>query len=361
LANSGHSQPPSFFRQLASLTIRMEWSQFDPLGGVRGMLGVALPLAAGFLFGNLTDGVIAASGALALGVGSFQKYKQSHPSAILLGGLVMGLSTWVGTLAGHWPWLAILCVALWGFAGGLLFELNLPTSFVGNKAVLAILIAGGYPSDGEQALRRALLVFLGGVVQFLLALLEGRLRERGGGRRRVSGEAPSFSKTLPVFLKNMKPPASLFQGALRLSVALAASDILSRFLGAQRAYWMPMTVLIILRPDFDQTFGRGLGRIAGTLAGVGLATGLTLWLHPRPWVLALFVLLFSWLCFTLFAVNYALYAVVLTAYVVFMVTLAGMPEAAAARDRLIGNLAGGFFALLVFWLWPVGKKKSDSL
>ncbi len=340
------------------MTTKMDWSQFDPLGGVRGMLGVALPLAAGFLLGNLTDGVITASGALALGVGSFQKNKQSHPGAILLGGLVMGLSTWIGTLAGHWLWLSVLCVALWGFVGGLLFELNLPTSFVGNKAILAILIAGGYPSGLEQALHRALLVFLGGLVQSLLALLEGPLRERWGGRARVSGEAPSLSKTLPAFLSNLKPPSPLFQGALRLSLALAASDILSRFLGAQRAYWMPMTVLIILRPEFDQTFGRGLGRMAGTLAGVGLATALTLWLHPQAWMLALLILLFSWLCFTLFAVNYALFAVALTAYVVFMVTMGGVPEAAAARDRVIGNLAGGFFALAVFLLWPVGKSKS---
>jgi uncharacterized membrane protein YccC len=339
----------------------MDWSQFDPLGGVRGMLGVALPLEAGFLFGNLTDGVIAASGALALGVGSFQKNKQSHPGAILLGGLVMGLSTFIGTLAGHWPWAAVFCVALWGFVGGLLFELNLPVSFVGNKAILAMLIAGGYPSDGTQALHRALLVFLGGLIQSLLAVLEGPLRERWGGRPRISGEAPSWIKTFPVFLANVKPPSPLFQGALRLSLALAASYILSRFLGTQRAYWMPMTVLIILRPEFDQTFGRGLGRMAGTLAGVGLATGLTLWLHPQPLALALLVLLFSWLCFTLFAVNYALFAAALTAYVVFMVTLGGMPEAAAARDRLIGNLAGGFFALLVFSLWPVGgKNKSDE-
>jgi hypothetical protein len=53
-----------------------------------------------------------------------------------------------------------------------------------------------------------------------------------------------------------------------------------------------------------------------------------------------------------------------TAYAVFMVTLAGMPEETAAVDRLIGNLLGGTFAMLVFVLWPIrngGGEKTAEL
>ncbi|HVM32224.1 MAG TPA: FUSC family protein [bacterium] len=348
---------PNPWGRFSRLTLKTDWSQWDPLGGLRGMLGVAFPLIAGFAAGRLTDGVIGASGALALGLGSFQKDKQTHPGVLLLGALAMALSTCLGTLTGHWLWLSLGLASLWGFAGGLLFELDLPLSFVGNKAILALLIAGGYPSDFPAALHRSLLVLSGGFVQALLAWAEGSLRVWRGGRPRAWGGAPSFSKTLAPFKANLAFASPLFQGALRLALALGLSDLGSRFLSLQRAYWVPLTVLIILRPEFDQTFGRGLGRLAGTFLGVGFATALSLWLHPHPLVLALFVLLFSWLCFTLFAVNYALFALALTAYVVFMVTLGGMNEEAAARDRLLGTLAGGLFAMLVFGLWPVGRKK----
>ena len=328
------------------------------------MTGVAIPLILGLTLGNPTAGVIAASGALALGVGSFQKNKQSHPLAILLGGFVMGLSTLVGTLAGHWVAAAVALLGLWGFAGGLLFELNLAVSFVGIKAVLAILIAGGYPSDGGHAALRALLVLSGGMIQALLAVVEGPLRKRWGGTPRVSGETPSFSKTYPAFISQLHPRSFIFQTALRLGVALVLSDSLARALSLQRSYWLPMTVLIVLRPEFQQTFSRGLARMAGTVAGVGLATLLTLAVRPNSVELAGLVLVFAGLCFAFFSVNYAAFALCVTAYAVFMVTLAGMPEETAALDRLIGNLLGGTFAMLVFVLWPIrndGGEKTAEL
>lgn len=335
----------------------MQWSQFDPLGGLRGMLGVALPLSAGLLTGNLINGVIAASGALALGMGSFQKNKQVHPLVIFWGGIVMALSTLLGTLGGHSWALAIFLAGVWGFTGGLLGELNLSLSFVGTKAILAVLIAGGFPSDLKHAALRSLLVLSGGLAQSLLAVAEGHLREWLGGKRRATGQSPSFRKTIPVFFANLKWASPLFQGALRLGAALAAADGLSRFMELQKAYWLPLTVLIVLRPDFNQTFGRGLARMAGTLAGVALASGLTLLTHPTPAALIFLILSFAWLCFTFFAVNYTLFAMGLTAYVVFMVNLAGMPEPTAAMDRVIATLTGGFFAMLVFVLWPVRQKK----
>lgn len=321
------------------------------------MLGVAIPLSAGLLTENLTNGVIAASGALALGMGSFQKNKQVHPLVILWGGIVMALSTLLGTLGGHSWVLAVFLAGIWGFTGGLLGELTLSLSFVGTKAILAVLIAGGFPSDLRHAALRSFLVLCGGLTQSLLAVAEGPLREWAGGERRATGEAPSFRKTVPAFLSHLKWPSPLFQGALRLSVALAASDGLSRFMELQKAYWLPLTVLIVLRPDFDQTFGRGLARMAGTLGGVALASGLTLLTHPSSGALVFLILSFAWVCFTFFAVNYTLFAAGLTAYVVFMVNLAGMPERAAALDRLTATLIGGFFAMLVFVLWPARQKK----
>jgi uncharacterized membrane protein YccC len=69
-------------------------------------------------------------------------------------------------------------------------------------------------------------------------------------------------------------PSTTFRHALRLSVYATASDALGRWLGRNRPYWLPLTVAVVLKPDFSSTYSRGVLQRAGTFAGLGLATTL---------------------------------------------------------------------------------------
>ncbi len=59
-----------------------------------------------------------------------------------------------------------------------------------------------------------------------------------------------------------------------MAAAVAVAVILSRTLETPRAYWLPMTTVLVLKPEFTVTFTRGLLRIAGTIAGLLLATAM---------------------------------------------------------------------------------------
>ena len=60
--------------------------------------------------------------------------------------------------------------------------------------------------------------------------------------------------------------------------------------------------------------------------------------------------------YTLLRVNYLAYSVCITAFIAFMLTLAGIPEPVVAVNRVIGTIAGGFTALVVHSAWSASER-----
>ena len=58
-------------------------------------------------------------------------------------------------------------------------------------------------------------------------------------------------------------------------------DAIGRAVNWHRTYWLPMTVAIVLKPDFTATFSRGVLRVVGTLSGLAFATCCSTSSRPR--------------------------------------------------------------------------------
>ncbi len=70
-----------------------------------------------------------------------------------------------------------------------------------------------------------------------------------------------------------RAPVSILRANLTLRSAaccFALADALGRTLDLPRGYWVPMTVAIILKPDFAATFTHGLGATVGLVLATGL-------------------------------------------------------------------------------------------
>lgn len=94
-------------------------------------------------------------------------------------------------------------------------------------------------------------------------------------------------------------------------------------MGVSRPYWIPMTIAIVLKPDFTATFSRGLLRLAGTYIGLLLATPL---FYALPVSLGVEIAIVGALVFVVRGAggaNYGIVAVSVTALVVFLLALAG--------------------------------------
>ena len=135
---------------------------------------------------------------------------------------------------------------------------------------------------------------------------------------------------------------------MRQGATLGLGAELARLLVLPNGYWVPMTALLVLKPDFRQTFHRGLERVVGTLAGAALASLLVHAIHLDPFTMGCLIVFFAWLGYTLVNVNYAVYAVFLTAYIVFLLDFGGLTPAVVVTHRALNTALGGGLALLSY-------------
>jgi uncharacterized membrane protein YccC len=151
--------------------------------------------------------------------------------------------------------------------------------------------------------------------------------------------------------------------ALRLAVVTAVTEVIVHAAELSHGYWGVLTVFIVLRPDYSSTLYRGLQRAAGTLAGAGLGV-LTVELARIGTTVLLAGIAISLLAaYAVFTVNYLLYAVFLTDFVVVLLAILGLPPGPTAVARLIGTGIGTGLALLAYVLWPTwaGTSASEKL
>ena len=163
---------------------------------------------------------------------------------------------------------------------------------------------------------------------------------------------PPIRDALATLRANLTLESTAFRHAVRLAATLAIATAWYRLAALPRGYWLPMTALVVLKPEFQGTFAAGLARVAGTLLGAVGATLLTVALVPGPVTLIALALGFVWCGYALFRTNYTVFVFCLTGYVVCLLAIAGLPERAAATYRAETTAFGGMLALLVYSAWP---------
>lgn len=144
--------------------------------------------------------------------------------------------------------------------------------------------------------------------------------------------------------------------AVRLAGALVAAVAISHAFAVGHGYWLPLTVVVVLRADFITTFSRGLARSIGTVAGAGLVTLLLAETRPPHSGLVVLTLAFYFAAITILFANYAAYSVFVAALVVTLLAFAGAPAPALAGERSLFTLLGAGLALLAYGLWPTRER-----
>lgn len=161
---------------------------------------------------------------------------------------------------------------------------------------------------------------------------------------------------LALLRANLQLDSAAFRHALRLTVCVVLGTIVGHSLDWRRSYWLPMTVAIVLKPDFTATFSRGLLRLGGTLAGLVLATGLFHFLMPGLAAKVALIAVFAFVIRCYGPANYGVLVTALTALVVLLFAVTGMTPAAVMMERGVNTAAGGAIALAAYWLWPTWER-----
>jgi hypothetical protein len=329
----------------ARQAVVLDWSQLTPGLALRLAPALVALLVAGLVLHSAAAGAIAASGAFVVGLGAFQQTAGARADIMLFALFGIGASTFIGTFVGNSNATMVLAALIYGFCCGMLPAVGMGAYWVGQQCTVFLLIAGAYAGGLDHALGRMALVVGGGVLQIASFVITGARARRGAMWPSLRSMVAAGTDALRGIGHQLRPGAPQFRFALRCSLVLAAALTTERLLAIPNGYWAAMTALLLMRPDFQDTLGRSLGRLLGTLGGVALATLVTHVLVPGPWSLATLVAGAALLAYATLRLNYGVFSLFLTAYVVFLLVLAGLAEAQVATARVVGTLIGGAFAL----------------
>ncbi|HVV50956.1 MAG TPA: FUSC family protein [Polyangia bacterium] len=294
-------------------------------------------LAAGVATGHTRPGIVAAAGAFSVGFGAFREIRGSRLLPMLLAAFGMCASSWIGTFAGASGGAAIAAIALAGIGYSALWRRGAGPSWVALQCVVWLVISTAYHDTGLRALARGAFALCGGLLQIAVVSLCRRLSGAGSQTRPAAGRPPDDGR---------RSRAELALEAARAAVDLAAAALLWRALAIPNGYWIPMTAAIVMQTDFRETLDRAGTRLIGTLIGAAVATGIAAGLRPQPSVLVVLASAFAAGSTLLVSVNYAAFVVCLTSYVVFLLSLAGLPEPALVVHRAVSTVVGGAIAVL---------------
>ncbi len=159
---------------------------------------------------------------------------------------------------------------------------------------------------------------------------------------------------------NLDWRSSAFRHAIRLAIAVAIGDAIARSITWERNYWIPMTIAVVLKPDFTSTFSRGVLRLCGTLVGL-LAATLLYHLFPEDALTELLLVgVFTFLLRWAGPGNYGVFSIAISGLIVFLIAQTGVSPAEVIFERAINTTAGGLLALTAYALWPTWERANVS-
>lgn len=331
---------------------RPDW-QWRLMGAI--LLGMVAGFAVAWLLGWGERGIQSAIvAALTLASGSSGRLRTALPVAALLGLIVVAFST-VGAVTTGYPALAALAMAGVAFSTsimaaaqpvGLLIALVASNAYflVTGVGVLEAKAVGG--DLGQVGVLGLIGLLTGLVLVALRALVEQALGTAPPARERAV--APAL---VPPMLTSLRTFDDHAKDGVRRALALGITMFGFQYYASHNAFWVMLTVFVILGPKGRPTLALAARRVVGTLLGVLVVTALAS-LLPTGLAAALGILALaaslaaSSRSTTVSAAFGAAAAAVLTA-------LPSGDFAGYAGARLVDTLIGVSIALAAgFLLWP---------
>jgi hypothetical protein len=355
---------PLHLRNISEDTTAFPWAKRTPWQGLRASLAVGLSLVIGRLCGHPSAGAIAAGSAFTVG---FAVFHEALASTLLsMGLLTLGIAsgTLAGSLGAGWTPVVLVLVLVASINYGLLADLGPTSSWIGQQCAVFVVVASYFPQGTRYAVGRTEMVFAGGALQMLFFL---GFRFSEGGRPQPPPEAalvPRFSIRLRQLFSRLREEVRWGSWTVwyivRLMLAVGISTAIYRGFQLRNGYWAPMTAVLVLKPQWSNTLSRGIARLSGTLIGAGLAFALALWVPLPPWETFALAVVAAWGCYATQAVNYALFSVCVTLYIVYLFRFGGFSERSAAHLRLLNTAIGGGIALGIDALWKLLAPKAAT-
>jgi uncharacterized membrane protein YccC len=178
-------------------------------------------------------------------------------------------------------------------------------------------------------------------------------------------DTPAAASAAPARSLRMRlaPNPVFVQHAVRLAVAVVVGIALSEFIDLPHAYWLPLTVAWVARPDLGSTLSFVTFRVAGTLVGAAAMAAILVAADLSTFGYAVLIGVGTLIACSFITVNYSVGIVGLTT--ILLTLLASLGEA-VERDfvlRAAATIAGGTLVAAVALVRPqrAGRNVAGAL
>jgi hypothetical protein len=323
----------------------------DPAPALRRGLWIALPVGAGLCLQLTLDDSVAgalATGATLAGLIGFSSPARVRARFQLISAPLIGLAAALGVLSSQNGIVAVLTMTLVAGLAACSVAVSVRLTIAALSCVLALLIAQGLYLAPDEAIPALLTAMGGAAAQGVWSLFTWALFDREREPQGFGAAAREAWRKLRAGVHRGSPS---LRHALRFGVALGVGVAVYRVFDLRdHGFWIPLTILFVLRPAYGETLERLAMRGLGTVAGLLAATALAELLGGQPVLVAIVLTVAAACAFALLAIEYALFTTAITTYVVLLADALGSPALDSVDERARGTVLGIAIAALAIFL-----------
>lgn len=260
----------------------------------------------------------------------------------------------LGGIGGDFVYFGLLGALVFAFFCGFAGALGPRAALIGTVTLVIYVVFNGAPDSDRLILDQFLAVGLGGFIMTLVVVLPHIFVRH----------AWAIAMTpVPSIRERLRGQSDLdnifFRHAIRLTILIGITVIISDITTLPHDYWLPMTIAWVSRPDPNGTTSKILSRIAGTIVGVLIVWGLVDGLHiQEPGVILVSGIAGAVVTAMIWA-NYAVTVAGITVLVVTLFTFDGDPVGETLILRVLMTVGAGIIAFLGFYIFPP-KRDADT-
>lgn len=167
-----------------------------------------------------------------------------------------------------------------------------------------------------------------------------------------------FADKIAILRREFRHDSVTFRHAVKAAAAITFAVVAARFLELRHAVWLPISVIVVMRPSVGGTLRLGWKRLWGTVIGAAVGVGI-LFLEPGITVLVSLIALSFFLMILLRVFNYAAFSGCLTTGVILLLGVIFTDGWQFGLERILDTVLGVAIGIAAsFGVWPNLARKN---
>lgn len=148
-----------------------------------------------------------------------------------------------------------------------------------------------------------------------------------------------------ILVENLGLQSPIFRHSLRLAITVLIGYFIGSIFQVQNGYWILLTIIVIMRPNYGLTKQRSKHRIIGTVIGAAIAAVIVM-LTQNTIVYGSLAVVSLVLAFSFIQKNYKTSAIFITLNIVFVYALLQPDAFTVIQYRVLDTISGALLALI---------------